>query len=164
MPAQSCWSAAGTAGVSGRPTGGTWRATALAAAVASPPWAPRPSRGGARPPPPWLASGRSRAGGGGEGGGRAGGEWGFPAVPPWSPCVAPWWSRGGGLVVPVLGGQPLFGGGALVPRPPPSLWVPNPRAGPRSGPLLSSLLPRGAGWPGGGEGRRVLGAAVPVSG
>ena len=56
--AQSRWSAAGNAGLSGRPTGVAWRAAALAAAVASPPWVPRPSRGSAGPPPLRLASGR----------------------------------------------------------------------------------------------------------
>ena len=68
-PAQSCRSAAGTAGVTGRPTGGAWHAAALATAVASLPWVQQPSRGGAGTSPLWPATSRPRAGGGGEWGG-----------------------------------------------------------------------------------------------
>ena len=69
---------------------------------------PRPSRGGggAAASLAGLRPSSGRGGGGGGGGG------GFPAVPPWSPGVATRQSRGGGLVVPVPGGQPPTGGGA----------------------------------------------------
>ena len=82
-PAQGRRSAAGTAGVSGRLTGGAWRAAALPAALASPPWAPQPSRGGAGPPSLRPAYGRPRAGGGGGGEGWGGG--GVPCSPPLVP-------------------------------------------------------------------------------
>ena len=153
-PARSRRSAAGNAGVSGRSTRGAWRAAALAAAVACPPWVPRPPRGAAGPPSPRPASGRPRAGGGGErGGGGVKGRGASPQSPP-GPLAPPpdglggaawwFWSRG---AIRRLGGRTL-------PPPPSTLRVPDPRAGPRSGPLLSSLSPRGAGWAGGGgEGR-----------
>ena len=115
--AQSRRSAAGNAEVSGRPTGGAWRAAALAAAVASPPWVPRASRGGAGPPPLRPASGRLQAGGGGRGGGRGGGEGGFPSVPPWFPGTTPRLPRGGGPAVPVPGDQPPTGGAHPSPAP-----------------------------------------------
>ena len=92
-PAQYRRPAAGYVGVSGRPTGGAWRAAAFAAAAASPPGVQRPLRGGAGPPSLWSAPGRPRAGGGGrEGGGRAGG--GSPLSPP-GPLAPPPDGRGG---------------------------------------------------------------------
>ena len=152
LPPFRCQSAAGNAGVTGRPTGGAWHAVALAAAVAPTPWVQRPPRGGGWPPSLWLVSGRPWAGWGG-GGGEGGGEGGHPAVPPWFPDAAPRRPRGGGLVVAVPGGQPPTGVRTL-PTPPSTLWVPDPRAGSRSGALLPSPSLRGASWPGGGGGDR----------
>ena len=63
--------AADTAGVSGRPTGGTRRAAALAAAVAPHPWVPRPSQGGCGAATSLAALQPST----GRGGGRGGGSW-----------------------------------------------------------------------------------------
>ena len=143
VPPFRCWSASGNAGVSGRSTGGAWREAALAAAVVSLPRVQRPPGGGCgaavspaglRPPMGW----------GGGGGGGAG--------VPSSPDAAPRRPQGGGLVVLALGGQPPTGTHSSPA--PPTLWVPDPRAVPRSGPLLPSPSPHGAGWPGGGgEGR-----------
>ena len=119
VSAQSRLSAAGNAGVSGRPTGGAWRAAALAAVVASPPWVPRPSRGGGAGLPPLRpASGRLQAGGGGEErGGEGWREEGFPSVPPWSAGDAPRLPRGVGPVVPVPGGRAPTGGAHPSPAP-----------------------------------------------
>ena len=157
--------AGGTAGMSGRLIGGTWHVARLAAAVASPLWVPRPSRGGCGAAASlaglWLSAGR---GGGGRGGGRGGGEKGFPQSHP-CPLASPAGSQGGAAWWFRSWGASRRRGGRTLPPPPSTLWVPDPCAGPPSGPLLSSLSPRGAGWPGGGgEGRRVLGAAVRVSG
>ena len=156
--AQSCRQAAGTAGMNGRPIGGTWRAAALAAAVASPPLgAPAPSGGvrGRRLPgrPPAV---RGPGGGwrerGGEEGGRGESAQSPPgplALPPGGCGGAVWWFRS-------QGGPVAVRGGATLPPPPSTLWVPDPRAGLRSGPLLSS--PGGGGGPasagGGGPGQR----------
>ena len=102
-------------------------------------------------------------GGGGRGGG-VGGRGGSPQSPP-GPVAPPPDGRGGAARWFRSGGASRRLGGRTLPPPPSTLWVPDPREGPRWGPLLSSLLPRGAGWPGGGgEGRRVRGAAVRVSG
>ena len=107
---------------------------------------------GHRPP-----TGRGRGGGGG--------EERFPAVPPWSPGAAVRRPGGAARWFRSRGPSRRLGGRTLLP-PPPTPWVPDPRAGPRSGPQLSSLLPRGAGWTGGGAGRagecwgRQLGSAV----
>ena len=91
-------------------------------------------------------------------GGRRGGvRRGSPQSPPGPLASPPSGCGGGGLVVPVPGGQPPTGGARSSP-------APLHPSGPRSGPLLSSLSPRSAGWPGGGGGRRVLRAAVRVSG
>ena len=92
---------------------------ALGARPRSPwPWRPCP---GCRGPPRggcgaaaslaglWLSAGR-----GGEGGGRGGGRGGSPQSPP---GAASWQSRGGGLVVPVPGGQPPTGGAHSSPAP-----------------------------------------------
>ena len=63
-------------------------------------------------------------------------------------------------------GSPQSPAGPLAP-PPSALRGPGPRAGPGSGPLPSSLSPRGAGWPGGGGGpaRKIarcrLGGGLP---
>ena len=65
------------------------------------------------PPPP--------AGWGGGGGGGGGGVGGLPAVPPRLPGAASRRPRGGGLVVPVPGGQPLTGGGVPFSRLPSAL-------------------------------------------
>ena len=112
-PAEGCRSAAGTAGVGGRMTGGTRRTAARAAAVApllgcrGPPGggggggvSPRARLGGAGPPSPWPASRCPRAGGGrggGGGGGRGGGSpqsLSRPLVPLTGGCGgAPWSSR-----------------------------------------------------------------------
>ena len=73
---------------------------------------------------------------------------------PWLPDAALRRPRGGGLVVPALGGQPSTGGAHFSPVPLHPL-----RAGPSCRP---SLAPAGLG--GGGEGRWALGAAVWVSG
>ena len=143
----------------------------------APPWVSRPSQGGGSPLGPggggvgplfpWPSSGCPRVGGG-EGGGGAGRRRLLPAVPLRSPGATPRRLRGGGLVVPAPGGQPLTGGGALLSCPPPTfgpyavVWAlaPGPPA-----PLAAAASPRGAGgWGGGGEGRRVLGPAVRVSG
>ena len=67
---------------------------------------------------------------------------------PLVPGVAPRRPPGGGLVVPAPGVRTL-------PPPLSTLREPDPRAGPRWGPLLPSPSSRGAGW---------LGAAVNVSG
>ena len=150
--------------MSGRPIGGTWRAAALAAAVASPPWVPWPFQGGCGAAASlaglWSSAGR----GGGEGGGGEG-EWRFPAVPPWSPGVAPWRLRGGGRVFPVPGSG-CRRGECTLPPPPFTLWVPDPRAGFRSGPLLS--LPGGGGGAvsagGGGSGQRSAVSGLRGSG
>ena len=118
-PGQSRQSAARNAGVSGRSTLGARHTAALAAAAASDHWVPRPSRGGAGPLPLRPASCRPRAGRGGEGGvGGVGGRGGFPSVPPWSSgVVVPRRPRGGGLVVPVPGGQPPTRGAHSSPVP-----------------------------------------------
>ena len=114
--------------------------------------------------PFWPASGRPRTGGEGGGGRRGGGTGGSPqspprplAPPPGGRGLAAWW-------FPSRGARRRQGGRSL-PLPPSIFLMPDPRSGPRSGPPLSSFPPRGAGWPGGGRGgRRVLGAAVEVSG
>ena len=162
--AQSRRSAEANAGVSGRPTGGAWRAAALAAAVASPPWVPRPSRGGLGPPPFRSASAYG-PGGRGRGRGRGGGEGGIPSVPPWSPGAAPRLLRGSGPVVLVPGGRPPTGGAHPSPAP---LRPPGARPPCRSslGPpalLAVAARHRPAGG-GGGQGWLVLGAATRVSG
>ena len=77
-----------------------------------------------------------------------GGRGGSPQSPSGPLAPPPEGRGGGGLVVPVPGGQP---------PPPCTLWVPDPRAGPRQGPLLFPLPPRGAGWPGGGGGAASAG-------
>ena len=163
-PAESRRSAAGIAGVCGRSTGGAWRAAALAAALASPPWVQRPHRQGAGPPSLRPASGRSRAGGeGGEGGGGGWEGGGVPRSPPLDPWRPPRRPRGGGLVVPVPGGQPPTGGAHSSPAPLYPLG-----AGPSCRPLLGlpallavaawCRLAGGGGGPvsagGGGSGQR----------
>ena len=81
----------------------------------------------------------------GEGGGSGGG----PLVP-WRRLLTAEGGRPGG---PGPGGQPSAGGWHSSPAP---LYLePDPRAGPRWGPLFPPPSPRGAGWPG---------AAVRVSG
>ena len=119
------------------------------------------SGGGAGLSPPWLASGRPRAGGG-RGGGGGGELGGFPTVPPWSPGPAPRRLRWGGLVVPVPGSQPPTGRVQSSPAPFHPLGARSlcrPSLGPPA--LLAA-----AAWcslaGGGAEGRRVLGAAVGV--
>ena len=98
-PPFCCRSAAGNVGVSGRSTGGAWRAAALAAAVVSSPRVQRPPRGvRGRCPSDRLPSAYGLGGGGGERG------------VPWSPYADPRRPRGGGLVVLALGGQPPTGG------------------------------------------------------
>ena len=165
-PAQSRRPAAGYAGVSGQPTGGTWRVAAFAAAVASPPWVQRPLRGGAGPPSLWPASGRLRAGGGGGRRGEGSGGGGFSRCPPLAPWPRPPTAAEGRPGGSGPGGPAADWGGRALPSPPPNPWVPDPRAGPRSGPLLSPPSPRGAGWPGGGGGRadvcwgRLSGSAI----
>ena len=137
VPPFRCRSAAGNAGVRWRSTGGAWRAAALAAAVVSPPpRVQRPLRGGAGPLSLRPASVRPWAGGGGGSPG--------PLTPPpdGRGGVAWWfWPRGASCRL----------GGRNLPLPPYTLWVPDPRAGPRSGPLLP--LPSPHGWLGGGGGR-----------
>ena len=77
VPPFRCRSAAGNAGVSGRSTGGAWRAAALAAAVLRPP--------GAAAPPGGCGAAVSPAGLRPPMGGVGGGEEGVP----WSPDAAP---------------------------------------------------------------------------
>ena len=128
-----------------------------------PPWAPRPTRGGAGPPPPWHASGCPRAGEG-EGGGGEGEVPRSPYLVPWRRSLA---VAGGRPGCPGPGGPAANRHGALFSCPPPSLG-PDRCAGPHPGPPLSLLPPRGAGWPGGGGGGgcwgRRFGSAVRVSG
>ena len=126
----------------------------------SPPWARRGGCGATAPLAGlWLFAGR----GGERGGGRAE----LSVVPPRSPGPAPRRLRGGGLVVLVPGGQLSTGGAHCSPAPlhPPGA---RPSCGPSPlGPPLSLLLPPHPVVPvgrGGGEGRRVLGVAVWVSG
>ena len=107
------------------------------------PWVQRPPRGGAGPLSLRSASVRSWAGGGG-------GERGGPLVP----CRRPPRPRGGGLAFRPRGASCQLGGRTLLPLPS-TLSEPDPRAGPRLGPLLALPSSRGAGW---------LGAAVRVSG
>ena len=154
-PAHSCRSAAGTAGVSGRLTGGACGAAALAAVRASPPWVPRPSRGGAGPPPLRPAPGRPRAGGGGEEGGGEG--WVVGGVPrnpplvPWRrPPTAAGWRPGGSCP----GGPAADGGGALFPRPPPPFecqTLLQALAQAPCSPRCRGAVPAGQGGGGGGE-------------
>ena len=125
-----------------------------------PPWVPRPSRGGCAPADP-LPGLRPSAGRGGGRGGKGGGGGGVPRSPPmvpWRrpPAVAGEQPGGSGP-----GGPAANGRGALVPRP---LLVPDPPAGSRSGPPLSSLPPRVAGWPGGGGRAGDSGQLLGVSG
>ena len=124
------------------------------------PWHPRGGCGAAAS----LAGLRPSAGRGGGGGREGGREGGFPVVPPWSPSAAPggrggaaWWFRSGWAS--------CQRGGRTLPLPPSILWVPT---------LVQALtrafcsarcrrvVPASQGR--GGEGRRVLGAAVWVSG
>ena len=95
-------------------TGGAWRAAALVAAVASPPWVPRPSQGGAGPPSLRLASGRPQAGGGG-----VGGRGGSPQSPPGPPAPPPD-SRGGAAWWLLSWGASRRLGGRTLPPPPPT--------------------------------------------
>ena len=186
-PAQGCRPAAGTAGVVGRLTGGT-RRTAARTAAAAPPGCRGPLGGGVLPPSPaGGVRGRHPPGrppavrGSGVGGreGRRGGA--LPAVPLWSPGAASCWLRGGGLVVPAPGGQPLTGGGRSPLQLPCTLRALGRRAGPdpqapRS-PCCCRLgawyrWGRGGGWvpsfpeasSGGPQGRGVaLPRSVPLS-
>ena len=102
------------------------------------------SPAGLRPPTGWW-------GGGERGGGRVGGRGDSPQSPP-GPLAPPPDGRGGAARWFQSRGASRRLGGRTLPPPPSTLWVPDPRAGPRSGPLPSSLSPRGAGWPGGGGG------------
>ena len=136
VPRFRCRSVAGNAGVSGRSTGGAWRAAALAMAVAPPPLgaAPPPGGRGAAVSPAGLRSPMDWGGGRGWGRGLRGG--GVLRSPPLFPDAAPRRSRGGGLMVPVLGGQPPTGGAHSSPV---SLYPFG--AGPSSRPSLGPLAP-----------------------
>ena len=99
------------------------RPGALGAGLRSPRlWRPPP---GCSSPPGGLRGRRlsgqppaaHRLGGGGEGGQEGWGGGGGPAAPPWSPGAAPQQLRGGGLVVPVPGGQPPTWGAHSSPAP-----------------------------------------------
>ena len=135
--------------MSWRPTGGTRRAAALAAAVVSPPQVPRPSQGGVRGrhlpglPPAVRGPGGERGGRGEAGGGVPRG----PSLAPWRrlPAVVGGRFGGSGPRKPAADGGAHFFPAPLHPS------GARPRAGPHQGPPLSSLPPRGAGWAGGGE-------------
>ena len=154
-PAQSRRPAVGDAGVSERPTGGCGVSPRGAAA-------PLGGLGGrrlsGRPPPAHGLGGGERGGGRGLGGGSL-------LSPPRPPGAAPRRPRGGSLVIPVPGGQPLTGGGVLFPRPHSALWcraLAQALARVPSSPRCRRAEP--AGWGGGRKGRCVLGAVVRVSG
>ena len=146
--------------MSWRPTGGTRRAPALAAAVAPPPLGAAALSGRVRgrclPGRPLAA--RGPGGGGGEGGG---GGVGVPRSPSPGPLAPPLGGRGGAAWWVRSRGASRRIGGRTLPPPPSIFCVPDPRAGSRLGPPLASLPPRGAGgpgWEGGGGGRRFASA------
>ena len=133
--------------MSERPIRGAWRAAALAAAIACPPWVPRPFRGGCKAAAS-LAGPRLSAGRGGWG------WWGGSPRSPPSPRrpLAVAGVRPGGYSP---GGPPANGSGALFPRPAPPF-------GCQTLVQVSARAPCSPGR-GGGEGQPVLGAAARVS-
>ena len=107
--------------MSGRLTRGTWRAAALAAAVVSPPWVPRPFQGGFGPAASLagLRPSAGRWGGGGEGG-EGGGEGDSPQSPP-GPLASPPGGRGGAAWWFRSRGAGCGRGGRTLPPPPSAL-------------------------------------------
>ena len=95
-------------------------------------------------PPAVRGLGGGRGGGGRRGGCSPQSPPGPLAPPPGGRGRAAWWFRSRGAS--------RRREGRTLPPPPFISWVPDPRAGPRSGPPLYSLPPRGTGGPGGGGG------------